>query len=165
MIMKKPKFNVIDCLIIMCVALCLAGGLYIFTNLKETSTSGANPVKIRYTVEFTRRDAAAVSLFEEAAEKGDHCFVSEKEKADATLVKTEYTPAKVLTTNSLTGETDWADIPELYDITVTLESEGTETDDTLTAGTGTAIKVGDEISVKGKGYAGYGFITSLEIAE
>lgn len=160
--MKKPKFNVIDCLIIMAVAICLAGGLYIFTNLKETSASGAEPVKIRYTVEFTRREAAAVSLFEGAAERGDHCFVSEKERADATIVKTEYTPAKALTTNADTGDTGWADIPELFDITVTLESEGTQTDDTITAGAGTVIKVGDEISVKGKGYAGYGFITSLE---
>ena len=30
--MKKPKFNVIDCHIILAVAICLAGGLYIFTN-------------------------------------------------------------------------------------------------------------------------------------
>ena len=163
--MKKPKFNVIDCLIILAVAICLAGGLYIFTNLKETSSAGTTPAKIRYSVEFTKRDEAAAKLFEEAAKKGDHCFVSEKERADGVLVDAKYTPAKVLTTNIETGETKWADIPEIYDITVTLESEGTETDETITAGTGSVIKVGDEISVKGKGYAGYGFITSLEIVD
>lgn len=163
--MKKAKFNVIDCLIVIGIVLCLAGGLYVFTNLKETSSGGANPVKIRYTVEFTRREEAGAKLFEEAAQRGDHCFVSEKERADAVLVGAEYTPAKILTNDIKTGATGWADIPELYDITVTLESDGTETDNTITAGTGTVIKIGDEISVKGKGYAGYGFITSLEIVD
>lgn len=163
--MKKAKFNVMDCLIVIGVVLCLFGGLYIFGNLKETSSKGADTAKMRYTVEFTKRDKTAAEMFSAAAERGDICFVSEKERAEATLIDAKCTPAKMLTTNLETGETFWAEIPDSYDIVVTLESNGHETETTVTAGEGTNLKIGEEISVKGKGYAGYGFITSLEVID
>lgn len=160
---KKTKFNLMDCLIILVVIAFIAGGVYILGNLKGSgASSGAQAATIRYTIELAKEDEQILNLFIAAAERGDSCYVGEKERAEAVIKEVTYTPAKLMTNNARTGETFWADIPDKYAINVTLESVGVETESSITAGSGAALKVGVETSVKGKGYAGYGFITSLE---
>ncbi len=163
---KKLKFNLVDVLIIIGIILAAAMCVYVLSSLKDTgSGSAADNVKMRYSVEFKKKEKTVVDAFEAAAERGDSCFVSEKEKAAATLKEVIAVPAKKATTNLETGEALFSDIEDKYDVTVVLESEGTETDKDILADGKAPIKVGDEISVKGKGYAGYGFITSLELVD
>lgn len=164
--MKKVKFNIIDFLIVLAVICAAFLCVTVLGNLKGISTGGgANQVKMRYSVEFTLRDKPILDEFLAAKERGDICYVSEKEKVPAKLVDVTYTPARKHTLDLETGELFFTDIPEKYDITVVLESDGTETENDLLAGGAAVIKVGDETSVKGKGYAGYGFVVSLDIVE
>ena len=161
---KKVKFNLMDCLIVLTVVAVIAGGLFVLSNLKGgSSTAGAKEITLRYTVELAKEDQAIMEQFVSAAERGDKCFVGEKERAEAVIKEVTYTPAKELTTNTRTGEAVWAEVPDKYCVNVTLESKGSDTDTEVVAGGGAMIKVGAETSVKGKGYAGYGFITALEI--
>lgn len=163
---KKPRFNLMDCIIVLVVAMGIFGGLYILGSLRDGgSASEGTPATLRYTIELAKEDEELAQLFEAAAEKNDICFVGEKERAEAVIKEVSYTPAKVLNNDDKTGEAVWADIPGKYCINVTLESQGSEADANITAGSGTVLKVGDEISVKGKGYAGYGFIIGLEIVK
>ena len=163
---KKTKFNLMDCLIILVVAAVIAGGLYVIGNLRGSGSNegggGAETVTIRYTVELAKEDKELAHLFAAAAERGDRCYVGEKEKAEAVIKEVICTPATLLNNDTETGEAFWAEIPGKYCINVTLESTGTESDSDIKAGGGAVLKVGDETSVKGKGYAGYGFITALE---
>jgi len=161
---KKTKFNLMDCLIILVLVAVIAGGIYVLGNLKGGSLGeGSQTATVRYTIELAKEEEEILNRFIAAAENQDSCYVGEKERAEAFIKEVTYTPAKLQTTDKKTGEVFWADIPDKYCINVTLESEGTETDSSITAGSGTALKVGVETSVKGKGYAGYGFITGLEI--
>ena len=161
---KKTKFNFMDCLIILVVVAVIAGGVYILGNLKGGSAGeGSQAATIRYTIELAKEEEEVLNRFVAAAENQDSCYVGEKERAKAIIREVTYTEAKLQTTNKKTGEVFWADIPDKYCINVTLESEGTETDSSIMADSGTNLKVGIETSVKGKGYAGYGFITELEI--
>lgn len=161
---KKTKFNLMDCLIILVVVAVIAGGGYVLGNLKGASEGAdSQTVTVRYTIELAQEEEEILNLFVAAAENGESCYVGEKERAEAVIKEVTYTPAKLLTNNTKTGEAFWADIPGKYCVNVTLESEGSETDSNITAGSGTVLKAGAETSVKGKGYAGYGFITALEI--
>ncbi len=159
---KKPKFNLMDCLIILVVIAAVAGGLYVLKNLKGGGNENSKSVTVKYTVEFAKEDEEIAKLFAEAAKRGDKCFVGEKERGQAIIKDVTYSPAELLTVNTETGEANWADVPDKYKIDVTLESEGTESDTEITVGEGAVLKVGDETSVKGKGYAGYGFIIALD---
>lgn len=164
--MKKFKFNLIDFIIVLCIVCAGVLAVFVLGNLKGTTGGGeAETVTLKYSVEFTKKDKTVLDEFLAAKERGDSCFVSEKEKAPAVISDVIYTPAKEQTTNLRTGETGWGDIPELYDVTVVLESPGTHNNKDVIAGGSAVLKVGEEISVKGKGYAGYGFITSLDIVE
>ena len=51
--------------------------------------------------------------------------------------------------------------PTLYDIVVTVTADALDTE-TAVSFSGTEIRVGDETAVRGKGFAGYGFITNLK---
>lgn len=160
---KKIRFNLMDLIIILVAALVIFGGVYVLKSLKGGTASGETAnVNIRYTVELTKEDEEILNLFLAAAERGDRCYVGEQERAEAVIKDVTYTPAKLLNNNTETGEVFWADVPGKYCINVTLESEGTASDSEITAGSGTVLKVGDETAVKGKGYAGYGFIIDLE---
>ena len=164
--MKKFKFNLIDFIIVLCIVCAGVLAAFVLGNLKGTSGGGeAETETLKYSVEFTKKDKIVLDEFLAAKERGDSCFVSEKEKAPAVISDVIYTPAKEQTTNLRTGETNWEGIPELYDVTVVLESPGTQNNKDVIAGGSAVLKVGEEISVKGKGYAGYGFITSLDIVE
>ena len=160
---KKTKFNLMDCLIILIVVAVIAGGVYVLGSLKGGSTAtDSQAATVRYTIELAKEDEEILNLFVAAAERGDSCYVGEKERAEAVVKEVSYTLAKLMTNDVKTGEVFWAYIPNKYSINVTLESTGFETETDIKAGSGTVLKVGTETSVKGKGYAGYGFITSLE---
>ena len=163
---KKTKFNLMDCLIILVVVALIAGGIFVLSSLKGKDSSAAlsQGATIRYTVELAKEEEEVLNAFIAAAEKEDNCYVGEKERAEAVIKEVTYTPAKIQTRNSKTGEIYWEEIEDKYCINVTLESQGSETDSSVIAGSGNVLKVGAETSVKGKGYAGYGFIIALEAA-
>lgn len=162
--MTKPKFNFIDALLILFVAVCIAvGGVFIMSR-KDAAVGAENSITCEYKVQFTQAQKSLGELFAKAAENGEAVWVSEKERAEATLVAVEVTPAKTLTTDSDKERILAAESPDLCDITVTLRSNGYETDEKITAGS-VALHVGEEISVKGKGIAGYGYITELDLVD
>lgn len=162
--MTKPRFNFIDALIILFVALCVAVGGAFVVSRKENASGNENAVTCEYKVQFTQAQRSLGELFTQAAENGETVWVSEKERAEAALVAVEVTPAKTLTTDSENERILAAKSPDLCDITVTLRSFGNETDEKITAGS-VALHVGEEISVKGKGIAGYGYITELNLVD
>lgn len=161
---KKTKFNLMDCLIILVVVALVAGGIFVLSSLKgkDSNVSSSQGATIRYTVELAKEEEEVLNAFIAAAEREDNCYVGEKERAAAVIKEVTYTPAKMQTSNAKTGEIYWEEIEDKYCINVTLESQGSENDSSVIAGSGNVLKVGAETSVKGKGYAGYGFIIALE---
>ena len=163
---NKAKFNLLDCLIVAVVLFVILAGIYFIGSLRDTGKrSGQEPAKIRFQVELTKKGEEVLEKFVDAGEKQDSCTVSEREKAPAIIKEVTYTPSRTLAVDGKSDEAFYSENEDLYDITVVIEADGTVTDENITAGQGAVVKVGDEISVKGKGYAGYGFITGLEVIE
>ena len=164
---KNARFNLIDVCIILVIVCVIFGGIYVIKNLKGDTSSGKveDTVTIRYTVELKEEDEEILNAFLEAKDSDGFVYVGEKERAKAYIKEISYEEAKKQSTNLKTGEVKWTNIPNKYMLNVVLESEATETETDLKADGGAAIKVGDETSVKGKGFAGYGYIISLEKVE
>lgn len=161
---NKPKFNFIDGLIVLLVVLIAAGGVFYSVRRSKSSDSAVSEITVEYKMELLEREQPIVDQFLAAQDRHDTVWVGEKERAEAEIVSVEVKPARKLTVDEVNGTASWAENPELSDITVTLRSTGTESDTDIKAGN-TAIHVGEETSVKGKGYAGYGFITDMKIAD
>ena len=159
--MDKPKFNFMDGLIIVLIILVAAAG-FLFLN-KPGSTAGApQTVTAEYTIELTKCEKVVAAAFSEALSNEETVMVGEKERFEAKLTGVQATPAKKLITDSSSGAEVLAEDPMYYDIVLTLESQVTESDSAIMAGS-TPLRVGEDDVVRGKKSAGLGYITSLKI--
>lgn len=160
--MDKPKFNLIDGLIIILVLAVIAAGIIFMTGNTPTDSSVAAQNTIaEYSVQFTQSEMSLFDSINAAKENGETVvWVGEKERFEGRIKEVIAVPATKITTNYRTGKAVLGEYPDLYDITITLESDVLETPSSITAA-GTAITVGSEVAVKGKGFAGYGFIIDL----
>lgn len=162
---NKPKLNLIDGLIILIIAIVLAVGIYFIAGRNGSTATGENAsITAEYKIQFVEREKVVADMFIAAADSGETVWVGEKERAEAVITEVMVEPARKQTTDTENGEVVMAEIPGLYDVTVTLLSAGQETETEIRAG-GTAIHVGEETSVKGKGFAGYGFVTDLKVVD
>lgn len=162
--MDKPKFNFIDALLILLIVAVIAVGASFAANRRTGKSNGDTAVTVEYRVQFTQAQPSLGEAFKKAAEGGETVWVSEKERAEALLVSAEVTPAKKINTDLEGEKLVEAESPDLCDITVTLRSSGSENEKQITAGS-VPIHVGEEVSVKGKGIAGYGYIIDIKKAD
>lgn len=161
--MNKPKFNFIDALIILAAVLVICAGV-LFLNGRRAAAGGSAPVGVEYKIQLTQIRKPLADAFTAAMKNGETVYVSDKERAAATLVDVEVGPARKITTDTSDGRTYWTEIDGYYDVVLTLRSEGSDTDSQINAGS-VPIRVGEEMAVKGKGIAGYGFVTNLELVK
>ncbi len=159
--MDKPKFNLMDGFLIVLIILIAAAAFLLFSSTGSTGTA-PQTVTAQYTIELARCEKAVADAFLDALDKGETIMVGEKERFAATLVDVAVTPAKRLVTNSSSGREVIAEDPIFCDITLTLESQVTESDSAILASS-TPLKVGESEVVRGKKSAGFGYITGLKI--
>ena len=163
--MDKPKFIFIDAMLILFIVLVVGiGAWFVAGRGGKGGSSPADNITVEYKVQLTQAQPSLSEAFRKAAENQETVWVSEKERVEAVLVAAEVTPAQRITTDLKNDETILAESPVLHDITVTLRSIGTESETQITAGN-TPIHVGEAVSVKGKGIAGYGFIVDLKLLD
>lgn len=155
----KAKFNIIDALIILLIIAVGAAG-YLFLNGRSEVVSNDKNVKIRYNIELSEKGEYMTDLFKE----GDRVTVGEKEKLPAVIVGAEVKPAVQSSFDEVNGRYINAEIPEKYDIVLTLESDATDSAGQVSVA-GSAVRVGSSTMVKGRNFAGNGYITDLKIEE
>ncbi len=81
-----------------------------------------------------------------------------------TLKEIRYEPAKTVKYNGVVGAYVELSDDQRYDAYVTITNEGYETEKDFVIG-GYSIKVGDELNIRGKGYAGAGVVAGLDVEE
>lgn len=164
--MEKKKhsiFNVFDIVVIL-IAVALAAVLF-FTRSSGSSTSDdAADTKsgtVTYTVELT----GMVNGSAELVSVGDE-LVDKVKKYDVGTVKAVEVSNTVRQVQDLVnGGTVESEMSTQQTATVTVEAPCTETEaDILVAG-GYPIKVGLQVSLKGPGYYGTGYIVGVERGE
>ena len=160
--MKKAKFNAVDAIIIVVLVAGIVFGILFLNGMfgGGTQSAEAQNVTVEYQVEFTGKDKELVEI----PKVGDKVNVGVKEKVEAEVINVDIQPARRLTTTTVgTPSIQWQEIPDEYDMTLTLRSDGTESESAVTAGA-LELRVGSEAVVRGKGYSIEGYILDLDTA-
>ena len=150
---KKVKFTVVDAVIIVVVLAALLVGA---SKLMPSLMAGSEKEKVDFTVLIQKEDMT----FADAITVGDRVTISLTEKDGGIVKAVEAQPAKTLAYNSIDGTYANETIEGKYDVYVTVEADMEINDLALKAG-GTAVKVGAEIPVRGKGYASMGYVIEI----
>lgn len=150
---KKVKFTVIDALIILVVLAVIVVGI---KKLLPNLLNGSEEEKVDFTVLIQKEDMG----FADAITVGDNVTVSLTEKDGGIVKDVKAEPAVTLAYNSIDGTYANEIIEGKYDIYITIEADAGISDLAVKTG-GTAVKVGAEIPVRGKGYASMGYVIDI----
>lgn len=150
---KKVKFTVIDAVIILVVLAALAVGV---KKVMPMLAGGTGTEKVDFTVLVQKEDIG----FADAITVGDNVTVSLTEKDGGTVKEVKAEPAVTMAYNSIDGTYANETIDGKYDVYITIEADAKVSDLAVKTG-GTAVKVGAEIPVRGKGYASMGYVIAI----
>lgn len=149
--MKEARFNIIDAIAILGIAGLIAVGAWFFTNLD----TGEN-VTVYFTVEIREREDGFADLIE----VGDEIRDAVRNYFLGHVHNVEVRPTEIITFDQDNQAFIYSRIPERYDVWLTVRGVGTETASAI-ATHGQEVRVGQEVFLRGRGYAGLGFIVNL----
>lgn len=152
----KKKFNVVDAVLILLLLAAVAACVLFLRQRGTISAPGSNE-PMRFTVELREVQPETIALFE----RGQNVYRSTDgvylgtlaDFYSETYTKTEYS---TLLERYVTYECEG-----LYRTYLVIEGPGYETATNVYIND-VSVKIGDEIYVKAKGYAGAGFITGID---
>jgi len=152
------RINIVDLLIVL-ILVSIAAGAYMFffggsdKQVLETS-------KVVYDFEITNVNKD----FVDAITPGDPIRDSTRGNELGTVVSKTSRNATMLNEDLINGRYVIAEVPDAYDVVITIEANGNITPANIIVG-GAEVKVGKKFFIKGKGYANQGFVTKITLAE
>ena len=152
----KIKFNVMDFLIIIILAVLVVAGSWFLVNHSRSAALSQNK-----TVEMTVELVDKKKEFTELPEVGDAVVLGEKEKMDAVVTKVEIKNALMLGYDLLEGRILESEIPDRYDVQITVQADGSESPAEVTIN-GNGVRVGMGVAMKAKNWAGYGYAIAVD---
>lgn len=156
---NKPrlKFNIFDVIIIAVVIVAACALIFIWRNSgKSGSTAITKPV--HYTITLDGMASGSSGKIKE----GDTIMDTTKKFIMGTVVSVEIAPATSPAKNLETGDTVLSEIPGKETATIELVCNCSSTDAEITAESGYLIRIGNEITASGPGYAGKGYVVAIE---
>ncbi|MBE7032308.1 MAG: DUF4330 domain-containing protein [Ruminococcaceae bacterium] len=159
--MDKPKFNIIDGLIVLLVVAIIAAGIYLLSGNNTVDSPETQNTTAVFQLQLTRADESLYNKFLAALDTQETVWIGVKERFPGKIEILEKSPSSRITTNTQTGKAVLAEDPNLFDLTIHISTPVLETPSGITA-SGTPIRVGEEVAVRGKGFAGYGFVIDLK---
>ncbi len=161
--MNKPRFNLVDAVIILVICVVIAAGVLFAGKLsgaKIASPSQTNNATAEYTIQIKNCEEELCVQFENALKNDSIVLVTDEDSWNAKLVNIERNNATKITTNYKTGESVLAEYPDTFDLSVTLKSDVYETDTKISVGE-TPLQVGNLLKIKGKGFVGIGYVVDI----
>lgn len=152
------KLNIIDLIIVICVAVLALGAVIKFNKTDATMTTDR---MIEYTMKVSSIRKASVEALEENYE-GLVEIESNRELGDIVDVKSN--PARELT-QLADGSYKEVELPDRYDLLLTVRVKGTETADNYFASSGKRIINGDTVKFTNKYLETSGIIKSVKVIE
>ncbi len=155
----KVKFNVMDAVIVAVLLVVIVAGVLLLGGGSGGVLSGKqeDAKTIRLQVELREQEEDYTKLLK----VGDVVMVGVKEKMETKVTKVEVKPAVNLAYDLNQGRVYETEVPERYDLLVTLEGEGTESE-TAVKINGVEAHVGAEAVLKSKNWAGVGTFLAVE---
>ncbi|MBS4960091.1 MAG: DUF4330 family protein [Clostridiales bacterium] len=149
---KKFRINIFD-IVILAVVVIVGAGFYLFTHrevVQETKT-------ISYTLEITEVPVG----FSENIKPGDKITDSVKNYYMGNVVEVDAQKSTRIVDDYETGRKVEAVVPGKETVILTLETSVIDTAANLTVESGYVVKAGKEANIKGPGYAGTGYILTV----
>lgn len=150
---KKAKFTMIDALIILFV---IAVAVVAMKKLAPSMFMKTEKNTAEFTVLISEKDIS----FADAMSVGDRVTLSLTEKDGGVIKAIDTKVAEKMAFDSIDGSYKIQKIEDKRDVYVTIDAD-VETSDLYVKTGGTEIRVGEEIPVRGKGYATKGFIIEV----
>lgn len=150
------KLNIIDLLIVLLIA-AVGTGAYVMFFGRSGGAVQENG-KILYDFEITN----VSKDFVDAINPGDPIRDSTRGNDLGTVVSKAYRKATMLNEDLINGKYVIADVPNAYDVVITIEANANITPTNVIVG-GAEVKVGKKFFIKGKGYANQGFVTKMTL--
>ena len=153
---KKRKLNFFDIVIVLVVVL-VAAGAYVFTHKDEV----VETKKLVYTFELTDVQEG----FSELVEIGDSITDNVKNYHMGTVIAVEAQPYKIITEDVVNGKLREVEVPGRETCVITVEANVTEVGADYKVDGNYTVKAGLEVAAKGPGYAGVGYILTIDRGE
>jgi len=157
----KIKLNLFDIIIL---ALIVLGGLAYFavTNMSRSGgvalPTATSTRTVRYTIELASMLEDAAALINE----GDVIVDRIEKRTLGKVIAVEIVPAVIPVKDIFTGEQLLEAQPNRLTANLTLEATAAETASALTVDGGFIVRAGAQVTVAGPGYAGMGYVLSVE---
>lgn len=152
--MTKAKFTLIDAGIIIVILAVLAVGIKI---LKPDMFSNMETQTVNFSVMVTNTDSG----IEDIINVGDEVSISFSEQAFAYVTDVKEVPHEKKEFNSYKGQYETSTIRGKSDLVIGLKCDATITDTKISNGD-LAIRVGNEMPVRGKGYTIKGYVIDVD---
>lgn len=153
------RVNIIDFCIVFVLVIVIIGGIFIINMLSNSQIRDTNQA-VRYDVEFRYKPKE----FGESIQIGGEVRSSIDGSYLGKLVNKKIVPSANIIPNAEEGKYVKAELPEEYDVIITIEANAVITDQEILA-EGKDIKIGKQMFIKGKGYASPGFIVGIDYEE
>ena len=155
---KIKRVNTLDVFIIIIVLLACVFG-YMIINNDENVIIPQNKTKIVYQIRTNESLPTTYDMIEE----NTILYDSAKNFQIGTILKKEALPSERLDIDITSGKFVKTELPtnEFVDILLTVEANADVNEKDINVG-GYVVKIGESIYIKGKGYAGTGYIVSIE---
>lgn len=151
----KVKFNAMDWVIVLALAAVVLAGVLLLGGGSGGSQT-AETKRVQLIIELTDRDETFINL----PQVGDTAMIGVKEKMETVVTNVEILPATKRAENIVDGWAGSSELPGRYDVRITFEGEGVETNQAVTVN-GVPARVGEEAFVKSKNWAGAGFFVGV----
>lgn len=152
---KIRKFNLLDIVIIILV---LIAGIVGYKFLNRGESTSINTQKIIYQV----RTQESEPVVYDKITLDTNIYDSVKNYYMGKVINKENIPSTRDVLDEKNEKYVVAEVNDKIDIIITIEADATITDKDIIVGGGYPIKVGNSAYVKGKGYAGIGYVISIE---
>ena len=156
--MKRFKFNSLDVVIIVVLILAIAAASFLLLKNKIfTDESEKEKVKISFDIEM-------IDLSKDIAEglKEGSVILGNKNIDKGEITNVKISPYKKLNEDKENGEYIWIEVPDKYMATITVEKEVSNTEKSY-LGESEEYRIGEMMSFRGKGFAGWGgYIVRLD---
>ncbi|WP_373000461.1 DUF4330 domain-containing protein [Lutispora sp.] len=150
------KINIIDLFIVLVVTV-LLGGMYAMLFTKNTKDA-AHISKVLYDIEVKN----VSKNFVNAINTGEPIRDSVRGNNLGIVVNKIVYSASAINMDMVQGKYVKVEIPDLYDVKITVEADANITPTDILVD-GTDIRVGKQLSIKGKGYANVSFVLKVSL--
>ena len=151
--MKKGRFTFVDIFIVLMVVVVAAVGYLI---LKPGSAQKADTKTVKFTVLATEQDEGVSKLIGE----GDDVIISFAEDVHANVVNAYEEERKDYYFNAFSGKYIKGKVDNKSDVYVELTADAVVSDTEISVD-GLAVRVGDWMPVRGKGYVVTGYVIDV----